>query len=359
MAKEIHEQPEVISHTLANYIDFADGQRDACPSSASIPPASRRSPSRPAAPPTTPASSASTGSSAMRAFPSRSTSPPSSATASRRCPRAAWRSSSRSRARPPTRWRRCATASRRASASPRSSTCAPPPSPANPTSCCRRSPGPRSASPRPRPSPASSRCWPAWRSRSAARAAPSTRRRRSELAQALAEVPRHIVDAAAQRGRATRSSPTTSSKARDVLYLGRGISYPARARRRAEAQGDLLHPRRGLCRRRAEARPHRADRRERAGDRRGARATSCSRRPCPTCRRWRRAAARIILISDAGAERGRLRARGAYRRARRRIRFANPLLYAVPVQLLAYHTAVFMGTDVDQPRNLAKSVTVE
>ena len=39
--------------------------------------------------------------------------------------------------------------------------------------------------------------------------------------------------------------------------------------------------------------------------------------------------------------------------------FTNPLLYAVPVQLLAYHTAVFMGTDVDQPRNLAKSVTVE
>ena len=39
--------------------------------------------------------------------------------------------------------------------------------------------------------------------------------------------------------------------------------------------------------------------------------------------------------------------------------FTNPLLFAVPVQLLAYHTAVFMGTDVDQPRNLAKSVTVE
>jgi glutamine---fructose-6-phosphate transaminase (isomerizing) len=36
-----------------------------------------------------------------------------------------------------------------------------------------------------------------------------------------------------------------------------------------------------------------------------------------------------------------------------------PILYALPVQLLAYHTAVFMGTDVDQPRNLAKSVTVE
>jgi glucosamine--fructose-6-phosphate aminotransferase (isomerizing) len=36
-----------------------------------------------------------------------------------------------------------------------------------------------------------------------------------------------------------------------------------------------------------------------------------------------------------------------------------PIVYAVPIQLLAYHTAVIMGTDVDQPRNLAKSVTVE
>jgi glutamine---fructose-6-phosphate transaminase (isomerizing) len=38
---------------------------------------------------------------------------------------------------------------------------------------------------------------------------------------------------------------------------------------------------------------------------------------------------------------------------------AAPILYAIPVQLIAYHTAVEMGTDVDQPRNLAKSVTVE
>ena len=39
--------------------------------------------------------------------------------------------------------------------------------------------------------------------------------------------------------------------------------------------------------------------------------------------------------------------------------FVTPILYAIPVQLLAYHTAVIKGTDVDQPRNLAKSVTVE
>jgi glucosamine--fructose-6-phosphate aminotransferase (isomerizing) len=39
--------------------------------------------------------------------------------------------------------------------------------------------------------------------------------------------------------------------------------------------------------------------------------------------------------------------------------FVAPLLYAIPIQLLAYHAAVPKGTDVDQPRNLAKSVTVE
>jgi glucosamine--fructose-6-phosphate aminotransferase (isomerizing) len=39
--------------------------------------------------------------------------------------------------------------------------------------------------------------------------------------------------------------------------------------------------------------------------------------------------------------------------------FITPLLYAIPIQLLAYYAALAKGTDVDQPRNLAKSVTVE
>ncbi len=39
--------------------------------------------------------------------------------------------------------------------------------------------------------------------------------------------------------------------------------------------------------------------------------------------------------------------------------FVAPIIYTLPVQLIAYHTAVLKGTDVDQPRNLAKSVTVE
>ena len=37
----------------------------------------------------------------------------------------------------------------------------------------------------------------------------------------------------------------------------------------------------------------------------------------------------------------------------------DPIIYSLPVQLIAYYLAVLLGTDVDQPRNLAKSVTVE
>ncbi|MDU1660277.1 MAG: glutamine--fructose-6-phosphate aminotransferase, partial [Stenotrophomonas maltophilia] len=37
----------------------------------------------------------------------------------------------------------------------------------------------------------------------------------------------------------------------------------------------------------------------------------------------------------------------------------SPIVHTIPVQLLAYHTALARGTDVDKPRNLAKSVTVE
>jgi glucosamine--fructose-6-phosphate aminotransferase (isomerizing) len=39
--------------------------------------------------------------------------------------------------------------------------------------------------------------------------------------------------------------------------------------------------------------------------------------------------------------------------------FLAPIVYTIPLQLLAYYVATFKGTDVDQPRNLAKSVTVE
>jgi glutamine---fructose-6-phosphate transaminase (isomerizing) len=66
----------------------------------------------------------------------------------------------------------------------------------------------------------------------------------------------------------------------------------------------------------------------------------------------------IILISDATPEKVGCKV-AAHIQMPKVSPFVTPLLYAVPTQLIAYHTAVLMGTDVDQPRNLAKSVTVE
>jgi glucosamine--fructose-6-phosphate aminotransferase (isomerizing) len=69
--------------------------------------------------------------------------------------------------------------------------------------------------------------------------------------------------------------------------------------------------------------------------------------------------ARVVMISDAAGV-ARLADRLAFSIAVPSCDpFVAPLLYAIPIQLLAYHTAVLKGTDVDQPRNLAKSVTVE
>jgi glucosamine--fructose-6-phosphate aminotransferase (isomerizing) len=68
---------------------------------------------------------------------------------------------------------------------------------------------------------------------------------------------------------------------------------------------------------------------------------------------------KVIMISDAEGL-ARLEGQAAYGIAVPDCDpFVAPLLYAIPVQLLAYHVAVHKGTDVDQPRNLAKSVTVE
>ncbi|MCB8839680.1 glutamine--fructose-6-phosphate transaminase (isomerizing) [Aurantimonas sp. VKM B-3413] len=66
----------------------------------------------------------------------------------------------------------------------------------------------------------------------------------------------------------------------------------------------------------------------------------------------------VLLTDEAGA------ASGTVERSRcivlpKMAEILTPLIYTIPLQLLAYHTAIQMGTDVDQPRNLAKSVTVE
>ncbi len=68
---------------------------------------------------------------------------------------------------------------------------------------------------------------------------------------------------------------------------------------------------------------------------------------------------RIVLIGgEGGAEAAALKLQASIVMPAMAPTFAS-IVYAVPVQLLAYHTAVFMGKDADQPRNLAKSVTVE
>ncbi len=68
---------------------------------------------------------------------------------------------------------------------------------------------------------------------------------------------------------------------------------------------------------------------------------------------------RIILIGDArAAEAAAVAVESVIAMPAMAPTFA-PIVYALPIQLLAYHTAVFMGKDADQPRNLAKSVTVE
>ena len=69
---------------------------------------------------------------------------------------------------------------------------------------------------------------------------------------------------------------------------------------------------------------------------------------------------RIILITDQKGRQAAVDRRGGNADPAGNAGDAStPLVYAIPVQLLAYHTAVILGTDVDQPRNLAKSVTVE
>ena len=113
----------------------------------------------------------------------------------------------------------------------------------------------------------------------------------AKLVHGLVEIPR-LMAAALDHRAADREAG-----ARDREIQGRALSRPrhqlsAGAGRRAEAEGNLLHPRRGLCRRRTQARADRADRREHAGRGDRAATTGCSRRPSPTCRKSPPAAAR-------------------------------------------------------------------
>jgi len=67
----------------------------------------------------------------------------------------------------------------------------------------------------------------------------------------------------------------------------------------------------------------------------------------------------VIVVTDVEKEPGLDRCADAILRVPAVEGISRPILFTIPLQLLAYHTAVWRGTDVDQPRNLAKTVTVE
>ncbi len=177
-----------------------------------------------------------------------------------------------------------------------------------------------------------------------------------ELTHALAEVPRHVSTLLHNEAMYERLAHDLS-KARDVLYLGRGISYPlalegalklkeiSYIHAEGYAAGELKHGPIALID-------------ENVPVIVVAPADELFEKTVSNMQEVAARGGKIILLSDAAAERA-----GCALEAHIRVPtvhpFVNPLLYAVPVQLIAYHTAVFLGTDVDQPRNLAKSVTVE
>jgi glucosamine--fructose-6-phosphate aminotransferase (isomerizing) len=68
---------------------------------------------------------------------------------------------------------------------------------------------------------------------------------------------------------------------------------------------------------------------------------------------------RLIVFADGAAGMDDMTEHGTTLRVASGGSFIAPIVFTVPLQLLAYHVAVLRGTDVDQPRNLAKSVTVE
>ena len=184
-----------------------------------------------------------------------------------------------------------------------------------------------------------------------------TAEQEASLTAALLEVPGRAAEVL-EKDEAIRDLATRIAKARDVLYLGRGNCFPialegalklkeiSYIHAEGYAAGEMKHGPIALI---DPAVPVIA---------------TVPSGPLfeKTASNLQEAAARggqVIVFSDqAGADR--LRHIAAETIVLPEVDpFVAPLLYAIPVQLLAYHVAVLKGTDVDQPRNLAKSVTVE
>ncbi|MBS7542639.1 glutamine--fructose-6-phosphate transaminase (isomerizing) [Ancylobacter oerskovii] len=184
-----------------------------------------------------------------------------------------------------------------------------------------------------------------------------TPERERELVRALIEVPR-LMNEALRLGPQIEVLARSFAKSQDVLYLGRATSYPlalegalklkeiSYIHAEGYAAGELKHGPIALIDEKMPVvviAPH-----DQVFDK--------------TMSNMQEVAARggrIVLLTDArGAAEAGIETEATLVLPEMHP-FVTPLVYAIPIQLIAYHTAVQMGTDVDQPRNLAKSVTVE
>jgi glutamine---fructose-6-phosphate transaminase (isomerizing) len=178
-----------------------------------------------------------------------------------------------------------------------------------------------------------------------------------EYVGALIEAPRHMTEILKEE-KNIQAVAHEISKARDVLFLGRGINYPlalegalklkeiSYIHAEGYAAGELKHGPIALVDEnvpviviapRDELYEKTISNMEEVAARGG----------------------KIVLITDDLSHQDNAQKTFKHIRVPVAHAFISPLIYAIPVQLLAYHAAVFIGTDVDQPRNLAKSVTVE
>src|SRR5690242_1542410 len=178
-----------------------------------------------------------------------------------------------------------------------------------------------------------------------------------KLVRALIEVPRHMNEALRLEPRIEELAHTLAHS-RDVLYLGRGTSYPialegalklkeiSYIHAEGYAAGELKHGPIALIDETMPVvviAPH----------------DHVFEKTVSNMQEVAARGGRIILVTDPkGAAEATVSSTETLTLPVMPAT-VTPLVYAIPVQLIAYHTAVMMGTDVDQPRNLAKSVTVE
>ncbi len=177
------------------------------------------------------------------------------------------------------------------------------------------------------------------------------------LVHALVEVPR-LMNEALKLGPKIEQLARAFAKAQDVLYLGRGTSFPlalegalklkeiSYIHAEGYAAGELKHGPIALIDEKMPVvviAPH----------------DQVFEKTMSNMQEVAARGGRIVLLTDKAGQQGTALETEATLVLPQMDPLIAPLVYAIPVQLLAYHTAVQMGTDVDQPRNLAKSVTVE